>query len=373
MVFRILGMSIFRWMIVCFFLSLLHVTYAENIGTFVVLSDLHYNPKASNTHYPSAATDSNKALLDSVINHIADETTKEKSKPDFFLIIGDFLAHDFTSICPQDKKCVQDAIKYPLQSIWATQDGVFKNIPLYAALGNNDAYAGNYKLSSKDGFFGDVGTIFAKYAFPDGVPTDFLTTYKSNYGSYTATIPATCGTAITTRCKKIMVLNTVLFANKGSLLTCDNGDCTLFRKNMISYINSQITRNGIPAFVATHIPDSKSFGWDDQAQPQITEQTTLFLQCTSGHLNCVKGIFAGHVHMFVRNIQTASSPKNVPSLIAPSVTPINGATPGFLIISYDRDNGKLTQVQRFYIDNYGTTLAGKAITTSISWSHQVVQ
>ena len=134
-----------------------------------------------------------------------------------------------------------------------------------------------------------------------------------------------------------------------------------------------MTREGVPAFVAMHIPNSKYLGWDEQVKPQIAVQTGLFSQCSSKHVRCIKGIFAGHVHLFLRNMQTASNPGNVPTLVVPSVTPMNGAIPGYLIITYDRDNGKLTQVQRFYLDNYGTTLAGKVVATPVLWSRQTLK
>lgn len=364
-------MNIRRYFSICIFLLGSNFIHATNIGTFIVLSDIHYNPRASNNNYPSIQKDSNTALLDAVINNIGFEVKKQKLKPDFFMITGDFLAHNLERICP-NKNCLKDAINYPLQSIWTVQNGLFKNIPLFAALGNNDSYSGDYLLSTTDGFFDDIGMIFAKYAFPKKIPAEFLSSYKDNYGSYTTSIPATCKKGSATACKDIMVLNTIPFSSKAALAKCGNGDCNALRKKIIAYINQQITAHGMPTFVAVHISDPPNYLLGSLIQSQISEQTKLFLQCTKDNQSCIKAIIAGHMHFFIPSIQTGAT-KNVSTLLAPSVTPIDGATPGYLIISYDRDSGRIIQIQHHFIEGYAKNLAEKVVTTPIPWNHQAIQ
>ncbi len=300
--------------------------YGANTGTIVLLSDIHYDTELENTTYPLVSQDANQQFLDKVIGSAAYSATKSNSKPDFILITGDFAAHE---IAGNRSSKVFSAVQHTLSELWSTQDGALSHIPIYAALGNNDSYTGDYELNS-GAFFSDMKVLLQTYAFPDGkIPADYDATYEKYYGSFTASIPATCESS--NGCKRIMGLNTVPFSDRRDSLSCDghNSTCSEFRKNIVEFVNN----NETPNFVAMHIADSSSYGWDQGADNQISSNTSLFSACSDETQICTKAIFAGHWHLYNPSITTASDSDLVKTVLLPSVTPRKGVKPGYLIIT----------------------------------------
>lgn len=357
-----MAMNAFRYL-TWFPLILSSVVYGANTGTIILVSDLHYDTELSNKTYPLTSQDANQSFLDKVIGSAAYSATKNNNKPDFILITGDFAAHEISG--GRSSK-VYNAVQHTLSELWSTQNAVLLRTPIYAALGNNDSYTGDYQLDSGS-FFNDMKFLLQTYAFPDGqVPADYDADYSKYYGSYTANIPATCESS--TGCKRVMVLNTVPFSDKTDRLICDghHSTCSEFRKNIVEFVNN----NETPNFVAMHIADSPSYGWNQSADYQISSNTSLFASCSNEIKNCTKAIFAGHWHYYNRSVTTASDPGLVKTVLLPSVTPRNGAKPGYLIITYDRDTGKKISGTHYYISDYSGTLAGKSIDKAITWSKE---
>jgi len=345
----------------------------QGAGKFLILSDLHYNSLAPNQNYPATTEDPNERMLDNFIEK-AVAAVNTGGPPDFILVLGDFVAHNIVP-SPCNKSCVLATIAHPLEKIWSAQNGALKNIPIFAMIGNNDSYLGDYQISSSDGFLNDAGNLFAGYALPDGSASDkadFAKNFTANYGSYITAILPTCAMDNPQLCKKIIMLNTVPFSNKTDKLRCNGTlvNCAVFRQKVVDFINNQIV-GGLPALVGMHIADSPDYGWDITSSPQLSKSTSLFSLCSAKNANCVKQVWAGHWHMFTPPPGIPTYPgasANVNTMLSPSITQRNGVAPGFLLVSYDRASGNRTGLAWYSIADYDNSLAGKPLSTSLNFS-----
>jgi len=151
-----------------------------------------------------AGNDANDFLLQKVLKGAAAELA---GKPDCILITGDFLAHNFNAAyfsrnhlpvslttATLFNRFVDQTLAYLAWSVAKA----FPGVPVIAALGNNDAYCGDYGIRGDSGFLTTTHQTFQKYFLPD-LSKDFVT-----YGGcYAAAIPGTD--------HKFVVLNSIPF------------------------------------------------------------------------------------------------------------------------------------------------------------------
>ncbi|MBA2649955.1 MAG: metallophosphoesterase [Legionella sp.] len=341
-------------------------TNSSNIGKFLILSDVHLNMNSPKpTVYPNSTDpDPNADPNQNMVNNFINDAVKAANKggpPDFVMVLGDFVAH---GIPQRNAGYIKSTIQYSLQQI-RTRPGM-NTVPIYAALGNNDSYAGDYIVSNANNFFNDIGGIFAQYAFPTGGSSGFAANFNTNWGNYAVDIPATCDPQEPSNCKKLMMLNTIPYVSNGNL-TCQGLSCPAVRQTILTFIQNQDT-SSMPIIAAMHVPYASPFA-SDSLSPLLTE-SNLINKC-SGPNPCVQQVWAGHVHAVNISpglITFPSTTDSINTLLAPSVTARNNAVPGFLIVSYDRGTGKSVGIQYFSIQNYKGALAGKPTTTPIPWT-----
>ena len=158
--------------------------YANPMGSFVAISDIHFDPFAdcpnnpqpcplvkqlqqhrasdwaglfqqASSHRPSSYHhDTNYALLQLAAKQWRTHTPKAL----FVLIPGDFLAHDFIK---KYKKYTHDNdLKYYIQFVNKTYlfltillKQTWPHTPIYPAIGNNDAYHGDYYSDPNGSFY----------------------------------------------------------------------------------------------------------------------------------------------------------------------------------------------------------------------------
>ena len=202
-------------------------------GRIVWFSDMHYDPFAGgqlhrlandsqtgwrdhtewaailrsmpgNQRCSPPGRDANEFLFQSVLRRAA---ARSGPQPDCIVVTGDFLSHDFNatyfnkqSLPPalttvtQFNRFVEQTLAHLALSISST----FPGIPVIAALGNNDAFCGDYGVRGNSGFLTTTHRTFQRYFLPK-LSDDFV----KFGGCYAASIPGTV--------HKVVVVNSVPF------------------------------------------------------------------------------------------------------------------------------------------------------------------
>jgi sphingomyelin phosphodiesterase acid-like 3 len=145
-------------------------------GIVVSLSDIHFNPfndpsliksliesdytkwqsifsHSSIQGYGTHSADSNYNLLNSALRNIY----VLSPHPDFIMISGDFLAHDFQDTYTKltgsaDPRAVDSFIDKTIAFVTRMIARRFPNTSVYPALGNNDSYCGDYQIEPNGQF-----------------------------------------------------------------------------------------------------------------------------------------------------------------------------------------------------------------------------
>ncbi|MBC7964788.1 MAG: metallophosphoesterase [Fuerstia sp.] len=348
-------------------------------GTVLWISDIHFNPFygrdvlklatsdqkgwRDHTEWPailanmpanqscSGKEDTNDFLLRMVVDHA--DTVTHASRPDFILITGDFLSHDFTSFyfnqsglpvslaqVPQHNDFVSQTMAYIAMTISTKFDG----IPVIAALGNNDAFCGDYDVRRDSGFLASTQKTFQKYFLSD-LSDDFRTVG----GCYSTKIPGTQ--------HRVIVLNSIPFMKKYPDLQYVRSSsimedaCLSFSK--IDLVDEfqwfrKIADNlgdSEKVWIACHVPPGidcfqGTQYWDVELADASRDSS--FLEEFIGYYNSrgqhMAGILAGHSHMAEFKL---INNKNVPAssvLMAPSISRIHANNASFRVMTFDRES-----------------------------------
>ena len=329
---------------------------------FISISDIHLNPFDKSSHYPvidsnNSHNDTNMFYLQRFIGSMAYQTTHashdkmldKKDLPAFIVISGDLLAHDFATKVADNKDgtlcskevgtCALSTIDKIVNTIRTTQDSIFRNTPIYIALGNNDFDTGDYKINLQ--FLPKLGSKIYDYAHPNnGIPEDkvaFENAFANNGGAYSINNVANQPQL------NLLALDTVLYANKKTssgknILECKQDQKTVDCKNVRVAQNNFIeqyesnNKNNATTLAVMHIPPySSDFGYDNNAKPTLDNNFTNNAYTLSGHW-----------HMYANLHQVNGLAQN-------SVTFRKGVKPGFLLMN--ASDGKIKEQKHCTIDN----------------------
>ena len=308
-----------------------------------ILASMPVNQKCS------GAEDTNDFLMQMVLQK-ASEVTRN-SKPDFILMTGDFLSHDFTACyfnrsgLPQQLLSVDqhnDFVRQTMAYVAMSVSDRFPGIPVIAVLGNNDAFCGDYDVRGNSGFLASTQATFQKYFLAD-LSDDF----QELGGCYSTEIPQTN--------HRVIVLNSIPFmqvypalkyvsasplqkSSCESLRRVELVDEDQWLRNEVNTLNS-----GNKAWIACHVPpgincyDGRQY-WNSQREEMgkqsFIDQFVSFYRSKQQHL---AGILAGHSHMAefkLINGQQGEPQSSV--LMAPSVARNHGNNASFRLMKFDR-------------------------------------
>lgn len=357
-----------------------------NAGSVISLSDIHFNPfydaslinsliqsdhkkwkaifsSSSIRGYGDHSADTNFNLLLSALSY----ARKSAPHPDFIIVSGDFLAHDFQQTYAsmsgsKDTTAVDSFIDKTIAFLALMIDEHFPTTPVYAALGNNDSYCGDYKLQPSGQFL--VKTAQAlKRLFRSRSNTDsFLETFPTS-GSYSVIAPKN-------KNHRIIVLNTVFFSSKYEN-ACGNPQANP-AQDEIKWMQAQLQDAsekkqkvwllyhippGIDVYSSTH---SKS---ESENQQPVTflnaSYNQQFIDLVSQYYSIIIGSFAGHIHMDSFELVCQAIDKRAVSFvhITPAISPLFGNNPGFKILKYNRDSASVIDYETHYL-NLGQATAG---------------
>jgi sphingomyelin phosphodiesterase acid-like 3 len=361
------------------------VSVGQNERTFLILTDIHFDPftgtdprgveaLASNpvekwpgileSHAgrdlpaapatPAVRSDTNYALLVSALGAARDTGTPY----DYVLVTGDYLGHDFEKKYRQfmpDSRGYENFVIKTMVFVNRMIQQSFPAVPIVGALGNNDSVAGDYAAPGKPLLEALSKEWKVVAANPDAA-RDFL-----QGGYYTVPHP-------TVPSQEFLVLNTTLWSrlytggtSKG---TSDAGAQEM--DWLISQLDGLRARSHTATLIM-HLPP----GIDAYASSKSGTCSTplafwkkpyldAFLAAIEGHKESLRDSYAGHTHINdFRVLSDAAGAPYFATNIAPSIAP-DHHNPEFEIGVYDTANGALVDYAVLYLKNFeGPALPAK--------------
>lgn len=363
-------------------------------GTMLWISDMHFDPyyggeviklanksktawrehaewgqilktMAGNDSCSLSGKDANNYLLHTVLDGAASQM---KRKPDLILITGDFLSHHFTTDYFSESRLpgslttaklygqfVNETLAYLASSV----SSAFPGVPVVAALGNNDAYCGDYDVRGNSGFLAATRQTFQKYFLP-GLSDDFQTFG----GCYATTIPKTQ--------HKCVVLNSIPFISDypESYRIKDLSQLSSFCRPLrtvdlveeYKWLSDTMEQcnEGQKAWIVCHIPPGVACWNGAQNWPRpisdgngkipfVNEFSDFYL----GHRQHFAGVLTGHSHAaefkLIREGGGRSDPVSF-VLMAPSIGRNHNNNASFRVLSFDRSTLAIQDYTTHWLD-----------------------
>lgn len=303
--------------------------------------------KYGEKHIPGPYYDTNYALLESALRDLNEINKREH--PQFVLILGDFLAHNFTGQYKQyshdkSKTGYQAFVKKTLQFLTYKFAQLFPDIDVYPVVGNNDSYTGDYQLIPSGQFFQDTaktwGPLIKNKENRDNFKREFPIA-----GYYHVTLP-------TNKNQQIIILNSVLFSVHN-----DSSKVKVAAFAELAWLKTQLNKmSNKPVLLAYHIPDAIDVYATFKAKfNKIFEfwkstYSKLFENELPKNSANIKGLLAGHIHSDRYQGLSVKKIAKIPSDITPSISPIYGNNPAFKMYSYDVNTLELKTVTSYSIN-----------------------
>lgn len=342
---------------------------------FLVLTDIHFNPFSScplnqpncqialklknsgadewitifndegNHKLSSYYQDASYSLLESSLKESKKLT--QQFKPTFIMNPGDFLAHNFceqyATYTGDQSPMGCDVFARKTMKFLATElQKTFPNIPLYAALGNDDAYTGDYSIQPAGRFLSETAITWSSFFKNQENKINFLKQFLYA-GYYEITPPNSLN-------DRIIVLNTTPFSPKAT----SHSNLNQIALAEFNWLNRRLQSAQIfhrKVWIVLHIP----VGIDVYASQKANKvfsywrkpYTKIFLQLLQQYDGVVNGIFAGHAHMDMFNVIDEPDGKKIAQIVSPSISPIFGNNPGLKMFSYNMQNFQTTDFKVF--------------------------
>jgi hypothetical protein len=338
------------------------VSVGENEGTFLVLSDIHFDPisgtdpqvlrtlasspverwqailqSSTSQRISLDGEDSNYALLSSALR-----AAGNSGRYDYILVPGDNLGHNFLqkyrAFRPGGQGYAEFAIK-TLIFIDRMIQRQFPGVPIYQALGNNDSAFGDYSAPGHS-LLAALSKEWSGFAGRASAARDF-----SSGGYYAVPHP-------TVPSQELIVLNTSIWSRLYSGgKSPDDADAGSRETEWLSSTLDRVRAQGHAATLLMHIPPGiDAYATVGQGVAGICAMPTLlwkrpyldsFLAIILSHKDILRDSYAGHLH--INDFRIFTDPDGAPYLqtnIAPSLSPEHH-DPEFEIGVYDKVSGAL--------------------------------
>jgi sphingomyelin phosphodiesterase acid-like 3 len=308
------------------FLQSVPVRARADDAPWLVVSDVHYDPRAKSHKPATMGLDSNAPLLDSLLAEL------KRADPDAPVIFmtGDFLAHDIRA------KDSTATMAYLARRF----DQTFPKAQFVIALGNNDSDCGDYQVSLGGNFLHAVALAWAPLVNRHGAAPNFARDFSRD-GGYTATLPRPGLRAVAFN----DVYATLRYRDAcGHSADPATASLTQLARTLASGPRTERSwlvmhvPPGIDAFSTAHLAHRLfvvPFLRGDER-----ERLTSTIDAPQ---NRVSLVIAGHTHKFAYRLSDAGHPDDVPILLAPSVSPIFLNSPSFLELDV-APNGEVRNV-----------------------------
>jgi sphingomyelin phosphodiesterase acid-like 3 len=355
---------------------------AATAAEMLVLSDIHFDPTANkalvdrlaatepaqwasvfatdDTRMSTYGEDTNWKLLSSTL-----AAAKAQPKPDFVLMLGDFLAHrlqaHFDDAASDHGDAAFRAFTAKTMRFLALQlEAAFPATPILPGLGNNDSDCGDYALRPGGTFLSDTFEIAASMIGPEGEAS--LRQSWQALGNYVVPNPAV-------KDHLIAVLNTNFFSANYKNTCGAASDANPARATLawLRRVLSEAEAAHRKVWLAYHIPpgiDAFATARHDVcpiapvtffAEPYAHEFHALMERYRA----TVTASFAGHTHMDGFRLLADNGRAFGFVMMNPAVSPIFGQNPAYRRVELDED-GTITDQSVYYLANLPASASGAA-------------
>jgi sphingomyelin phosphodiesterase acid-like 3 len=348
------------------------------------ISDLHFTPfndpsvgsffkkdcsqwNFSRANFSDFGQDANFLLIDTVLR----EMRNRYPNPNYIMITGDFLGHRFSeyfkSQCSgcsdaERKKFIANTFRFINDSLLRKY---FPHTVVIPALGNNDAYTGNYSINpdcSKinvpcdSDFLTMVARTWAPLLYPDNA--DVMKTKEdrvsfagefSRGGYYEYTPPAEPN-------HTIIVLNTILFAAGYPCAPCDadaKGDkintAADAEMKWLRKVLAVCRKKNKSVWLVYHIPPGLDYQLHLQWKKLYNDQ---FIGLLAKYRKTITANFAGHSHMDEFRVFSEDGKPFSFVHITPSISTDHKNNPAFQVLTYDYSR-ELSSQETYYFNLSG--------------------
>jgi sphingomyelin phosphodiesterase acid-like 3 len=350
-------------------------------GIVVSLSDIHFNPfydpslinalirsdytnwqlifsRSSTQGYGTHSADSNYKLFNSALQNIY----LRAPHPDFIIISGDFLAHDFQETYTKltgsgDRKEVDSFIDKTIAFLTRMISRRFPNTSVYPALGNNDSYCGDYQIEPSGQFLRATAKTWKGLLKNRFNSAAFVRTFLIR-GSYSII-------AASNRSHRLIVLNNTFFSINYKNACGDQTDDP--GSEEIRWLEVELQKAAAArekVWLVYHIPPGidvfSTLLRQKQASVDQTPQVIPFWQpaynqkfinLVTQYSSTIIGSFAGHMHMDTFELIQSANQNAVSFVhITPAISPLFGNNPAFELFSYNRRSFALKDYTAYYLD-----------------------
>jgi len=296
----------------------------------------------------------NYFLFQKLLNYLENKT----KNCHLFILQGDLLSHGFKERFfklngDEDEAALRSFVQKTIKFIaLKLRSAVAKDIPIVFVLGNNDSYAGDYKIIPNGEFLGDTTMLFYNtFLLEKPSFSAFSATYQT--GGYYKFEPSFASDLA------LVCLNTVMFSKHWTASKDEKGQNAPEKQLdwlQETLISAQRADNKV--WLLTHIPTGVSaYGTienymdkegkvSDANMMWKSKYQTRFLEIINKYAENIVALFAGHTHMDeYRIIKSAENKEKEIVFITPAISPLFGNNPAFKIFSFSAKNFKLQDYQ----------------------------
>lgn len=270
------------------------------------------------------------------------EAKARQPKPLFVTVSGDLLAHSFPcrfrALAPNATAADLSSFSSKTIEFLAMQlRNSFPTAPVYLALGNNDSGCMDYRETPQSPFLQSVAESFADDLRNPANRASLLNIFP-RYGDYSVVLPAPM------RHTRLIVLQDVFASTH--FAGCDGKPAADSSKAQLDWLRAQLTAAraaGEQVWVMTHIPPGidvyTSFHRYLFAPGEAcgVTQPTMFLKdgsigdAIAEFSDIVRLAIFAHTHMDEIKLLPGAGDAAVPVKIVPSISPVNGNEPTFVV------------------------------------------
>jgi len=339
-------------------------------GTFLILSDIHFDPYADPSLVSQLAkspVDQWESLFDSSNLKKYSDYGKDTNYPlfksslseaaglekngDYILVNGDYLSHGFRAAfkksLPDNEKAYQDFVLKTVVFVSRQIQQAFPNKPVYFCLGNNDSDCDDYGGIASDSSF--LPTLAQEWKTVSADPQAVKTFIAGGY--YTLPHPTLKG-------RRFVVFNDVSWSAKYAPSCHAPGELGKDQLDWLNRVLQKAHQNHERVTLVTHMPPGihsrNASEHEDRTKPQHTfyKENYLwgFLNILAPYRDLIDAQFSGHTHIDDFRVVQDRGGKNVFfTHIAPAVTPVRYNNPGFQVMLYDRKTGTFDDMATYYL------------------------
>jgi sphingomyelin phosphodiesterase acid-like 3 len=280
----------------------------------------------------------------------------------FVTLSGDLLSHAFQceyhELFPHSppggyRSFVEKTVAY----VTGELDGIFPDVPVYVALGNNDSDCGDYRLDAHSEFLRVTGKEVTR-TLPSSEREGAQESFAAG-GYYSVTLPAPIENA------RLLVLNDIFMSSHYA--TCAGSADPVAADAQISWLRQQLAEareHKQKIWVMGHIPPGVDLYSTMRRLTDICggQKPVMFLSSEkladtlAEYSDVIELAIFGHTHMDEIHLlkdgnQSHSSQKGIAVKVVPSISPINKNNPSFTVAQIDPASATLTDYRVFAASN----------------------